>query len=81
MYSNAFFNYQGASTANKASNWIGVLVIMGIVVGATYFLPNWYQIVLSALGVIGFCVRKPYFEWVENKFLKDRYRYMEKYFE
>lgn len=81
MYSNAFFNYQGASTANKASIWIGALVIMGIVGGATYFLPNWYQIVLSALGVIGFCVRKPYFEWVENKFLKDRYRYMEKYFE
>lgn len=80
MFGNVFFNYQGSSSAYKISVLGGIIVILGIGVAAFYFLPEWIvQISISALGIICLCIHKHYFKWVENNFLKNRYKYMEKY--
>ena len=80
LFGKTFFNYQGSSGTFKGSTFIGTLVIMGSAVAAAYLLPERVmQAVLSGLGIAGFCIYRPFFRWVERKFLRNRYEYMEKY--
>ena len=80
LFGKTFFNYQGSSSTFKGSQFIAVLVVIGTGILVTLFLPGWKgQALLAAIGLAGFCMRKKYFTWVEGNFLKDKYKYMEKY--
>ena len=80
LFGKTFFNYQGSSSTFKGSQFIAVLVVIGTGILAILFLPGWKgQALLAAIGLAGFCMRKKYFTWVEGNFLKDKYKYMEKY--
>lgn len=80
LFGKTFFNYQGSQNTFKGTSFVILLVAMAIGVAVPLVLPGWKsQAILSALGVVGFLVHRPFFRWVEGRFLKDRYKYMEKY--
>ena len=80
LFGKTFFNYQGAAGAFKASTFIGLLILMGIGLAIPSLLPGWPgQLILSGIGLAGFLLHKPFFRRVEQRFLRNKYRYMEKY--
>lgn len=80
LFGKTFFNYQGAAGAFKASTFIGLLILMGIGLAIPSLLPGWPgQSILSGIGLAGFLLHKPFFRRVEQRFLRNKYRYMEKY--
>ena len=80
LFGSAFYNTQGRSSTFKWSTLLAVFTIMGIEFAVNSILPGWKsQVILSAFGIAGLCVYKPYFRWVVSRFMKNRYRYMEKY--
>ena len=80
LFGKTFFNYQGTKGNFKVSSFIGSLIIMGLGLGLPALLPGWPSyLIFSVLGLLGFIFHRPYFEWVERKFLKDKYKYLEKY--
>ena len=80
LFGKTFFNYQGASGTFKASVFLNTLLLMAIGMGLPALLPGWRSdLILAALGIIGISIHRPYFRWVERKFLKNRYKYMDKY--
>ena len=80
LFGKTFFNYQGASGTFKASVIVGTILLMGLGWGLPAIFPGWPSyLILSALGLLGFIFHRPYFDWVERKFLKDKYKYLEKY--
>lgn len=80
LFGKTFNNNQGSSTGRKPSILLSLFGIIGMGFAISHFLPILVsQILLSALGILGFCLHKQYFKWVENKFLKDKYKYMDKY--
>ena len=80
LFGKTFFNYQGTKNTYKLSSFVGSLLIMGLGVFLPMLLPGWpCYLILSGLGLLGFIFHRPYFDWVERKFLKNKYKYMEKY--
>lgn len=80
LFGSTFFNYQGARSVNKASNVVAAVIIMALGIGLPILLPDWRaDIILAILGITGIAIHRPYFRWVEQKFLKNRYKYMKKY--
>ena len=80
LFGKSFFNYQGASSTWKVSIILGTILIMGIPVVLPLILPDWIAyLILAVLGLAGCVFHRPYFCWVERKFLKNKYKYMEKY--
>lgn len=80
LFGKTFFNYQGSRGTFKASVMLGTLVIVLVGMFLPELLPGWpCYLILSGLGLLGFLFHRPYFDWVERKFLKDKYKYMEKY--
>ena len=37
------------------------------------------SLILGGLGLIGFAFHRPFFDWVERKFLRNKHKYLEKY--
>lgn len=80
LFGKTFFNYQGSSGTFKASTVLGVLIVMGLGMALPFLFSEWIAyLILSILGIVGFAVARPYFRWVEKRFLQDKYKYMEKY--
>lgn len=80
LFGKSFFNTQGSSGTFKGSAFITILVIFGFGGVSALLLPPWAcQVILSSLGIVGFCLHNSFFKWVEGNFMKNRYRCMEKY--
>lgn len=80
LFGKTFFNYQGSSGTFKGSSILALLLVMTIGIGIPLLLPGWKsQLILSVLGAAGLAVHRRVLRKVEEKFLKDRYRYMEKF--
>jgi len=80
MFGKTFFNYQGSSSNFKASAIIITMSVLAIGGVCVYKLPGWKsQAILSGLGVVSLIFSKWFFKWVVANFMKDRYKYMEKY--
>ena len=80
LFGKTFFNYQGSKGTLKLSSFVGVILIVAMGMALPELLPGWpCYLILSGLGLLGFIFHRPYFDWVERKFLKDKYKYMEKY--
>ena len=80
LFGKAFFNTQGSSGTFKASVLIAIFVVIGISVAAMLLIPGWKaQALLGFIGIASICASRPYLKWVEGKFVKNRYKYMEKF--
>lgn len=80
MFGKAFFNNQGSSSTYKGATIIVTFAIMGVGLACLHLLPGWKsQVILSALGLGGVVAYKPFFRWVVRRFMRNRYKYMEKY--
>ena len=80
LFGKTFFNYQGAKGTYKASVMLGTLLTLGLGWGLPALLPGTPScLIFSVLGILGFIFHRPYFDWVERKFLKDKYKYLEQY--
>lgn len=80
LFGKTFFNYQGTDSVLRTSSFFGTLLVMIIGVGLPFFLPGWLSdLILASLGIAGIAIHRPYFRWVERKFLNSRYKYIEKY--
>ena len=80
IFGKTFFNYQGASSTWKGTIILGTILLMVIPLVLPLILPKWAAyLIIGGLGLAGILLHRPYFRWVERKFLKNRYKYMEKY--
>ena len=80
LFGKAFFNYQGASTAYRASVFIAIFGELAMVIAGSMLLPRlWFDIVFSVLGILGICFHQPVFKYVEKRFLANRHKHIEKY--
>ena len=80
LFGKAFFNTQGTKGTFKASSFVGTMLLLVVGQGLPALLPGWPSyLILSALGLLGILFHRPWFDWVERRFMKNKYRYMEKY--
>jgi hypothetical protein len=80
LFGKAFFNTQGAKGTFKVSSFVGTMLLLVLGQGIPALLPGWPSyLILSALGLLGILFHRPWFDWVERRFLNNKYRYMEKY--
>lgn len=80
LFGKTFFNYQGSKSTFKASTILGMTIVLGLAIVLPLLLSNLIAaIILGGLGLIGFAFHRPYFDWVERRFLANKYKYMEKY--
>ena len=82
MFGKTFFNYQGAAASFRAKYFLTTILTatLGSVIFQYVSLPI-TLIIFSVLGVVGLSLHRPFFKKIEKTFLKNRYYYMEKYFE
>lgn len=82
LFGKTYFNYQGASGTYKPSIILGFSILIGIGIAIPLLLSKPYSyIILSTLGMGGIVCHRRFFQMVEQAFLRNRYIYMEKYFE
>lgn len=80
LFGKVFFNQQGTKAAYKASVFAAMFSAPILTVGLYHFTGDYVgHGILAALGIAGFVTCKPYFRWVEKRFMNNRYKYMEKY--
>ena len=80
LFGKAFFNTQGAKGTFKVSSFVGTMLLLVLGQGIPALLPGWPSyLILSVLGLLGILFHRPFFDWVERKFLRNKYTYMEKY--
>lgn len=80
LFGKAFFNYQGAASTFRPIMFLIIFLSMGLGAVPVFALEGWIQFaVLGGMGLLGFAIHRPVFKWVERRFLKNRYKYMEKY--
>ena len=80
LFGKTFFNYQGAGGMYRVGSILGSLFLIILGVCLPLLLPGWPSVlILSGLGLLGFIFHRPYFAWVERKFLRDKYRYLDIY--
>ena len=80
LFGKTFFNYQGSGSTFKASAFLAIIVVMLPPLILPFILPEWVTLlILTVLGIAGILLHRPYFRWIERNFLKNRYKYMEKY--
>lgn len=80
------FNKTQFNSASRVQGTFRVstlLATLGTFVGAGLLhllpSPDLRNGIFFALGIIGYCLHKRYFAWVERKFLAERYKYMDIY--
>lgn len=80
LFGKAFFNYQGTAGMYRTSSLLGSILIMVLGICLPWRVPGWPSfLILSGLGLTGFLFHRPYFSWVERKFMKNKYKYLEAY--
>lgn len=80
LFGKTFFNYQGTSSTWKGSTIFGTILLMVVPIVLPLILPDRIAyLIMGVFGLAGFLCHRPYFRWVERKFLKNKYKYMEKY--
>ena len=78
LFGKTFYNKQG--TNFKVSALVGVLLLFAGAPLLPRFLPIWVaSLIFAGLGLLGFAFHRPYFAWVERKFLNNKYKYLDKY--
>lgn len=78
MFGNSL--YRNNSSGFKPGSMLIVIAVMGIGAAAVFLLSGWkLQVLLSVIGIAGFCLHKPYFRWVAGRFMSNRYKYLKKY--
>ncbi len=80
LFGKTFFNYQGTKGTFKASTMLGIILIMVVALVLPFLLSDLTaSIILGGLGLAGILFHRPYFDWVERKFLKKKHKYIEEY--
>ena len=80
LFGKSFFNYQGTKATFKASTMLGIIVIMVVALVLPFLLSDLTaSIILGGIGLAGIIFHRPYFDWVERKFLKNKHKYIEEY--
>lgn len=80
LFGKTFFNTQGASGTYKVSTILGMIFTWAFPVLLLRIVPEVaVHIILSVLGIAGYLVHRAYFRWVERQFMKNKYKYLEKY--
>ena len=80
LFGKTFFNYQGSRGTFKASVILGMTVLLLLAMLLPLVLPEiTASLILGGLGLIGFAFHRPFFNWVERKFLRNKHKYIEKY--
>lgn len=80
LFGKTFFNYQGSKGTYKANTFIVMILVMGLGIALPRLLPDWLaHLVLAALGLLGVAFHRPFFRYVERKFLARKHDYLEKY--
>ena len=80
IFGKTFFNYQGTTGSFKASSLLPCLLTLTFGMGLPRLLPGWpSRLILCVLGLGGFAVHRRVLRRVESNFLKNRYKYMDKY--
>ncbi len=80
LFGKSFFNYQGTKATFKASTMLGIIVIMVVALVLPFLLSDLTaSIILGGIGLVGIIFHRPYFSWVESKFLKNKHKYIEEY--
>ena len=80
LFGKTFFNYQGTGGTFKASTILGMMVIVAMAIVLPLVLSDLTaSLILGGLGLIGFAFHRPFFDWVERKFLRNKHKYLEKY--
>jgi len=80
LFGKTFFNYQGSKGTFKVSTVLGMTVVLGLAILLPLLLSDLLAaIILGGLGLIGFAFHRPFFDWVERRFLANKHKYMEKY--
>lgn len=78
MFGNSF--YKGGSSGFKQGSVFVVLIVFGIGEAAVLLLSGWkFQVLLSVIGIAGFCLHKPFIRWMAGRFMANRYKYLKKY--
>lgn len=78
MFGNSF--YKGGSSGFKAVSLLVVLIVFGIGTAAVLLLSGWkFQVLLSVIGIAGFCLHKQFLRWMAGRFMANRYKYLKKY--
>lgn len=82
LFGNTFFNYQGNTGSFKPTVFLGISGMMALFFLVPHFVPSPYSYaIFSVLGLSGIAVHRSIFRLVEKRFLKNRYKYMEKFAE
>ena len=51
-----------------------------IAADAVFLLSGWkLQVLLSVIGIAGFCLHKLFIRWMAGRFMANRYKYLKKY--
>lgn len=78
LFGKTFYNNQG--TYVKGSRVLLSFLYMGLAGLLPVFLPVWVaSLVLGGLGLLGFAFQRPWFAWVERRFMANKHRYLERY--
>ena len=80
LFGKTFFNTQGSKGTYKANTFIAFILVTGLGIALPRLLPDWpAHLVMAALGLLGFAFHRPFFRYVERKFLAQKHHYLEKY--
>lgn len=82
MFGKTFYNAQSKSGVMRISSLVLLIVLMLIGICLNTFIEvRWHAyLAFSALGLVGILLHRLYFRWVESRFMKNRYKYMDAYF-
>ena len=78
LFGKTFYNRQGVNF--KVSSFVAAVLLIGGGPQLSRFLPTWAAcLIYVGLGLLGVAFHRPYFAWVERKFLNNKYKYLDKY--
>ncbi len=79
LFASAFFNYQGGNKQLNIFSFV-MFIPIGIYFAAYFLLPQpWSHLAVSALGIIGFMLHRPYIHFVSTRWFTRRYDIMERW--
>lgn len=79
LFSSAFFNYQGGNKRLNIYSFV-ILIPLAAYFASYAFLPSWQaDIIMAALGIIGFSLHRWFIHWLAGIWLSRRYAIMERW--